>query len=170
MTTRRVHQTNKDKIGKIALRIELLENGPCVAVLIGLAQSIAAQLAPHGQSVPDPVSGWALIDTGATTTCIDDQLAQSLRLPVIDEVPILSASHADTKVYVYPTQMEVADHGKVDVPRAIGANLKPSGLVALLGRDYLQHCVLNDHGITGEFTLSLWDANISHSGRRIKRH
>jgi hypothetical protein len=29
---------------------------------------------------------WGLIDTGATTSCIDDQLAQQLGLPVIDKV------------------------------------------------------------------------------------
>lgn len=88
----RAHQTRKNKSGQIVPRIELLEDGPCVEVLIGLAQSFAVQLSRDGQSVPNPVSGKALIDTGASTTCIDDLLAQSLGLPVIDEVQIRSAS------------------------------------------------------------------------------
>jgi len=126
------------------------------------------QLARDGQSVRRPVSGRALIDTGASTTCIDDTLAQSLGFPVIDVVKMRSASHV-TMVGVYPIQMGIIGLGKVYVP-AMGANLKPSKIIALIGRDYLQHCTLNYSGISGEFTLSLWDASISLSGHRIKRN
>jgi len=160
VTTRRIHR--KSSIS------ELLHEGPWVEVSIGLAQSYAMQLARDGQSVRRPISGRALIDTGASITCIDDTLAQSLGLPVIDVVGMISASDVTT-VNVYPIQMEIIGLGKVYVS-AMGANLKPNGITVLIGRDYFQHCVLSYKGVSGEFTLSLWDASISLSGHRIKRN
>ena len=97
-----------------------------------------------------------------------DTLAQDLGLPVIDQVEMISASDV-TKVNMYPIQMEIIGLGKVYVS-AMGANLKPNGITALIGRDYLQHCVLNYKGVSGEFIVSLWDASISLSGREIKRN
>lgn len=44
---------------------------------------------------------------------------------------------------------------RVEVPRAMGANLKPQNLVALIGRDFLQHCTLFYNGFTGQITLSI---------------
>ncbi len=116
--SRRVHQVRKSNAGQLAPRIGLIQEGPCVRVLIGLAQSFLSQLSKDRQSVPSSVPGMALIDTGASTTCIDDLLAQSLGLPVIDVAKIVSASHADTEVSVYPIQIEIVGLGKVDVPSA----------------------------------------------------
>jgi hypothetical protein len=55
----------------------------------------------------------ALIDTGATSTCIDEAIAKQLNLPVIDVVSIASASHADTKQNVYPAMIEVVGIGVI---------------------------------------------------------
>jgi predicted aspartyl protease len=149
-------QTPDGKTVQIPPSIALLQNGPCVQVIISLAQSFAEPLVQQGQSVPQPVVGVALVDSGASTTCIDDKLAQSLGLPVIDVVQMASASHVGTQANVYPIQMEIVGSPiKVNVPRAIGANLTPQGIVALIGRDYLQHCTLFYNGITGQITLSI---------------
>lgn len=134
----------------------MLERGPLVQVLVGLAEDIAQQLVQQGQKVPQPASGVGLIDTGASATCIDDALAQSLGLPVIDVVGMTSASHAGTQANVYPITMEIVGSPiRVNVPRAIGANLAPQGLIALIGRDYLRHCTLVYNGFTGQITLSI---------------
>jgi len=136
--------------------VVLLQNGPFVQVVVGLAQSLAEQLVQQGHAVPQPTAGVALVDTGASTTCIDEALAQRLGLPVIDVVQMTSASHAGTQANVYPIQMEIVGSPIiVNVPRAIGANLTPQGIVALIGRDYLQHCTLFYNGLTGEITLSI---------------
>jgi predicted aspartyl protease len=100
-------------------------------------------LVQQGQAVPQPVGGMGLVDTGASTTCIDDALARQLNLPAIDVMQMTSASHAGTQANVYPIEMEIVGSPiRVNVPRAIGANLAPQGIVALIGRDYLQHCTL----------------------------
>lgn len=141
---------------QIPARVVLLQTGPRVQVVVGLAQSITEQLVQQGHAVPKPVAGIALVDTGASTTCIDDALAKQLGLPVIDVVQMTSASHAGTEANVYPIQMEIVGSPiRVNVPRAIGANLTPQGIIALIGRDYLQHCTLFYNGITGEITLAI---------------
>ncbi len=125
-------------------------------ITVSVAETIVDQLVQQGKPVPQPVSGMAMIDTGASATCIDDALAQRLGVPAIDVVQVSSASHAATSQNVYPVQIEVVGANiRVDVPRAIGAALEPQGIVALIGRDFLQHCTLFYNGITGEITLSI---------------
>lgn len=82
--------------------IFLQRQGPCVQVTIGIVQSIAKQLIQQGKTLPKPVSGLALIDTGASSTCIDDSAAQQIQLPVINVVNVASASHSSTAQNVYP--------------------------------------------------------------------
>lgn len=148
--------TVQGQLVQVPPSIVLQRQGPFVKVTIGLAQSIASQLLQQGQTLPSPVSGMALIDTGASTTCVDDSVAQQMQLPVVNVVNIASASHASTKQNVYPIQIEVIGLPiSIETPNAIGAALGAQGLIALIGRDVLQHCTLFYNGITGSFTLSI---------------
>lgn len=134
----------------------LLQQGPVVQVVFGVAQALATQLTQHGHTLPNPTAGFALVDTGASVTCIDDALAQSMALPVVDVVQMISASHASTPANVYPVQMQIVGTPiRVEIPRAMGANLQQQNLVALIGRDFLQHCALFYNGLTGQITLSI---------------
>jgi predicted aspartyl protease len=136
--------------------LALLQHGPIVQVVVGLAKSFADQLLQQGQMPPAPLSGRALIDTGASTTCLDEDAARTLGLPAIDVIQMVSASHSATQQNVYPIQMQIVGSPIiVEVPRSIGANLNSQGILALIGRDYLQHCTLFYNGVTGEITLSI---------------
>jgi len=104
--------------------------------------------------LPQPVPGLALIDTGATSTCIDEDVAKQLNLPVVDVVTIASAFHAETNQNVYPALIEVVGIA-IKALRAIGVPLAVQGLQVLIGRDLLQHCTLFSNGVTGSFTLSI---------------
>jgi len=113
-------------------------------------------LLQQGQAVPPPTTGLALIDTGASVTCIDETAAQQLKLPVVDVVTIGSASHASAQASVYPISIDIAGLPiSIDAPRAVGAALASQGLLLLIGRDVLQFCTLFYNGITGEITLSI---------------
>ena len=134
----------------------LVEHGPWVQVTVSVAQTVAQQLLQQGIVLPAPVSGWALIDTGAGATCIDEAVAQQLRLPVVDVVQLASASHAATQQNVYPVRIELVGFPlTVDAPRAIGAALGAQGLLALLGRDLLHQCTLFYNGPSGQLTLAM---------------
>ena len=101
------------------------------------------------------MSGWALIDTGADGTCIDGESATKMGLPVIDVVNMSSASHEDTPQNVYPIKIEFAGVPiTVEAERAIGAKLTKFGLLLIIGRDVLQHCMFVYNGIAGTITLS----------------
>jgi len=134
----------------------LVQRGPCVQVSISIAQSMSQQLIQQGASLPVPVSGLALIDTGASSTCIDDAIAEQLGVPAIDVVTMHSASHAGHPANIYPVRFEVNGLPiSLDVPRAMGAALASQGLAMLIGRDVLQFCTLFYNGMSGAFTLSI---------------
>jgi hypothetical protein len=76
-------------------------------------------------------------------------------LPVIDVVQMMSASHAATPANVYPIQLQlIGTPIRVEITRAIGAELKGQGIIALIGRDFLANCTLFYNGVTGALTLS----------------
>jgi len=117
---------------------------------------MAQALLQQGDHVPEPRSGLALIDSGASDTCIDEQLARDLGLPVVDQVNMASASHSSITRNVYPITIQITGlPNPINAPRAIGAELASQGLVLLIGRDALQFCTLFYNGITGEITLSI---------------
>jgi len=149
-------QTPDGKTVALPAPIALMQRGPIVQVTIGVEQNIAQQLVSQGAQLPQPVSGVALIDTGATSTCIDDAIAQQLKLPVVDVITIASASHPNSKQNVYPALIEVVGINiKFNAFRAIGVPLANQGIQVLIGRDLLQVCTLFYNGMIGSFTLSI---------------
>ncbi len=76
-----------------------------------------------------------VVPFGRMQLSIDEQVAQQLKLPVIDVVTIASASHAKAEQNVYPIQIEVVGLPvTVNASRSIGAPLKPQGICVLIGR------------------------------------
>ena len=111
--------------------VALQQRGPVVQVSVSVEQSIAQQLLAQGIKLPAPETGLALIDSGATSTCIDEAAATRLGLPAIDVVTVASASHASTQQNVHPIQIEVMGISMtISAPRAIAAPLAPQGLLS----------------------------------------
>jgi predicted aspartyl protease len=117
---------------------------------------MAMALLSSGKRVPSPVSGFALVDTGASVTCVDNSKAIELGLPVVDTVKMTSASHDAFEQPAYPINIEIVGTPiQFGLPKAMGANLAPQGLLALIGRDVLQLFTMFYNGPTGQITLSL---------------
>jgi predicted aspartyl protease len=136
-------------------KIALQQRGPVIQVTVALAQAAAQVLLQSGRTPPSPEAGLALIDTGASHTCIDNAAAQKMGLPTIDVVTMTSATHAHEPCNVHPIQIEVTGTNiSIDAARVLGANLGPQGLLLLIGRDVLQNCTLIYNGIVGSITLS----------------
>jgi predicted aspartyl protease len=148
-------KTPDGKIIQIPPPVCLMQRGPCVQVSITLADQIASELIKRQEPVPPPVSGLALIDTGAISSCIDEETAKQMQLPVVNVVSMASASHASTKANQYPIKLQIAGIPISFNSTATGAPLKTAhqGLIALIGRDLLQHCVLIYNGALGSVSL-----------------
>jgi len=61
----------------------LVQNGPLVTVSWAIPENKIRALALGGKPVPAAVSGTMLIDTGASQTCIDIDIAEELGLDVV---------------------------------------------------------------------------------------
>lgn len=141
------------KLIQVPPQVALQMRGPILQVTISIEQNAAKALLAQGQSVPSK-NGLALIDTGASNTCVDDQAAKELGLPVIDVGNMQSASHEKHPCNIYPVQI-VTQVVTLNSPRTMGANLAAQGLMVLIGRDVLAACNLFYNGPAGQFTLSL---------------
>lgn len=134
----------------------LLSHGPRLQVNVTVISTVAQQVVQQGGVLPSPVSGYALIDTGATITCIDDAIAKQIGAPVIDKVKMCSASHTDADANIYPIHFDILGVNiAINAPRCMGAALQAQGLIMLIGRDVMANCTLHYNGISGQFTLSL---------------
>jgi len=138
--------------------------GPAVQVTIHVPDDVAQVYADRGETSPPPINGYAIIDTGATTTCFDAESAKEAGLPQIGAADMSSASHTNSRVLVFAGKIFVPGLGiGISIPEGMGANLssinlKDSGgeaLVALLGRDFLRNTVLVYNGPDGHFSLSM---------------
>jgi len=67
-----------------------------------------------------------------------------------------SATHVDETVPIYAGKIEILGISiSVNVLKAYGSNLQAQGLIALIGRDVLNKCVLVYNGPDGSFSLSV---------------
>ena len=87
-------------------------------------------------------------------TCIDRAAAAEALLPTVGSTKMASASHADEMVPIFAGHIQVQGVGTINAVRAVGANLKPQGIIALIGRDILKQLVLVYNGTDGSFSLS----------------
>ena len=116
----------------------------------------AKAIADKGESIPRPVVGHALIDTGASNTCIDREAADRAGLAVVDSGPLTSATQEAEIVPIYAGKLDIAGlETPIIAHGAYGVNLAPQQLIVLIGRDMLKNCVLIYNGPDGSFSLSL---------------
>lgn len=133
----------------------LVQYGPTLVVDIGFDP---AHHGPQGQPHPPdlPMKGvHALVDTGATTSCIDSGLAMQLNLPIIDRQRVAGVGGAH-EVNMHLGQIYIPSLGKTIYGAFAGVELAAGGQphVALIGRTFLAHFVMLYNGRTGTVSLS----------------
>ena len=98
----------------------------------------------------------ALLDTGASASCIDDSIAQQLNLPVINRVSVggVGGSH---QLNQYLCRISIPQLNFVKTGAFIGAGLAQGGQLhrALIGRDFLANMLLMYDGISGKAKLAV---------------
>jgi len=154
--------TLKDAKGApIAPYVSLGVCGPAVPVEISLPSDQAKKIAAAGQVVPASVVGFALIDTGASASCVDVSVGQKLGLSAINQLTVHTPSGLD-KQSVFAVRMDFPGGrlAALDPWFVLGSQLASLGvipgapLVALLGRDYLGGRMLVYNGPMGGWLIA----------------
>lgn len=143
--------------------LQIGSSGPIVTAYVVVSKARAAALLAASQPVPAPQRILALIDTGASCTCIEPAVVQALGLTPTGSIPIHTPSTAGT-----PHVAQQYDVGLV-IPGAEAADpelffdtvpvtgtelLDGQGFHALIGRDILSRCFFVYNGTRGFFTLA----------------
>jgi predicted aspartyl protease len=124
-----------------------------VAVTLSVPQAQRELITSTGGTPAAPVVGAALLDTGATGTCIDDGIATSLGLRQVGTVTI-STPDGTSPHPQYLVEVELAGVPGTALWTVTGAALAAQRLVALIGTDVMQNGVFAYNGKTGAFSLS----------------
>ena len=120
--------------------------GPLLQVAIAVTPEHAAQLSKDGKEPPKPISGYALIDTGASITAVDEGVCQKLGLPSTGVVSMTHAGGDETRS-CYPIQLLFPGTPipPLTNPRVVSCRMGGNYLL-LFGRDLLSgiRMVYND--------------------------
>lgn len=137
----------------------LSDIGPVLQVEVHVPNRLALLLQAQGQPLPAPVTGWALLDTGASRTAVHREIAQRLGVNTVGTATGGTAGGQVTH-QLYPFRLAFPAIGwDVEFSAAAGVDLTGQvvhgqQVVALVGRDILGGCVFAYNGPGGLFTLS----------------
>ena len=97
---------------------------------------------------------WALVDTGASHSCIDSQLATQLQLPLVN-VTQISGVHGAGPANVYLAQIHITYLSHTVYGQFFGVNLVGQRHAAIMGRAFLTEFTMTYDGATGTVTISM---------------
>jgi hypothetical protein len=131
----------------------LVTYGPSILVKIGFDPNYDPAKPDVRPVLPDPPVH-ALVDTGATTSCIDSGLAMTLNLPIVDRQKI-SGVHGTKEVnmhvgHIYVPTLNITVYGSFAAVDLIAGGQAHH---ALIGRTFLQAYTMIYEGRTGTVTL-----------------
>jgi len=130
---------------------------------IGVSQARHAVLAAANLPIPNLVQIQALVDTGASCTCIDPSVLQSLALTPTGIVTVNTPSTGLQPHTAQQFDVSIAIPGALpthiplvvnNVPVVAAQLLVAQGFQALIGRDILAQCLFTYNGEMGQFTLA----------------
>ena len=129
---------------------------------VGVSAPRQAALKAAGHPIPPRVRVEALVDTGASCTCVDPSILAQLGLSPTGTVPILTPSTGGTSHAAdqYDISLTITARDPSDslvrdtIPVVAAELLSAQGFAVLLGRDILQTCLLVYDGIAGTFSFS----------------
>lgn len=129
--------------------------GPTIWVDIGIDATFdyaKQDGVPKSQAAQLP----ALIDTGALQSCIDENLAREISLPLIDKQVVAGVNGA-TEMNVYFAHIYFPAFGFSQWGRFAGVRLSDGGQShkALIGRTVLENMLMVYDGRTGSVTLAI---------------
>ena len=138
----------------------LIAVGAILEVQVQVPRALASLLESQNQPIPSPVVGFALIDTGATRTCADQNALSSLGINPIGLVAMGTAG-GPAQCPLFPAKLWFpslnlgADFDSIVGVDLQGQKIQNQPLMVLIGRDVLSRGLLVYSGNGGFFTLAL---------------
>ena len=141
--------------------LPLDEKGPLLNVVVEVSGARSALLRSLGQTAPSRVPVRALVDTGASVTCVDPYVMNRLGITPRGKTPCLTPSTGTAHVLmdeydvcrsVYRNMNEAPC--RIENLAVVESVLNPQGFHVLLGRDFLSRCILHCNGMTRNYTLA----------------
>ena len=126
---------------------------PTVEMRLWIGAPVEEALKKTGAKIPDPVPAKAMIDTGATRSVIQPEIARQLDLHPIGVVHINPPSSENVACYQYVVRLIFPNNVIVEAI-AVEVPLRGQHIQCLVGRDVLAHGVLIYTGYINQFTLS----------------
>jgi hypothetical protein len=132
----------------------LITNGPTLRVNIGFDPTYDPIVVDPPPTLP-VIDLPALVDTGATDSCIDKLLAAQLKLPVVDRQRIAGV-HGAKEVDMHLAQIHVPSLHVTLYGTFAAVDLIAGGMIhhALIGRTFLRHFTMAYNGASGSVLLS----------------
>jgi hypothetical protein len=132
----------------------LVRNGPTLQVKIGFDPAYKPSAVDPPPTLP-VIDLPALVDTGASDSCIDNLLAAQLKLPVVDRQPIAGV-HGSREVNVHLAHIHVPSLQVTLYGTFAAVDLIAGGQThhALIGRTFLRHFTMTYNGVSGSVVLS----------------
>ncbi|MGH2493204.1 MAG: hypothetical protein ACRDIV_00700 [Ktedonobacteraceae bacterium] len=133
--------------------------GPILTVSVSIPQALADLYARQQIPLPSPITGIALIDTGATRSCVHGPIMTALGVNPIGVVN--SGTVAGQALHnLFPAHfMFPAARIDIDFAAVVGVDLagqiiNNQQLIALIGRDVLSSGIFVYNGPMGTFSLA----------------
>lgn len=135
--------------------------GPIVEAFVGVSAGRMAALQQLRQSVPAPQHIRALLDTGASHTCIDPIVLQALALQPTGQVQVHTPTTGGTPAVCNQYDISLLIPAPNGLPFSVPTTavtehelFNAQGFHALVGRDVISRCVLIYNGQLNLFTLA----------------
>ncbi len=137
-------------------------DGPILDAVVAVSAARAMALDAAGVPMPSPVPIRALVDTGASCTCVDPSVLAALELTPTGSVRIntpttgnqpVDRDQYDVGLMIPGATRDAHPLLRLTVP-VVATDLLPHGIQALIGRDILAECLLTYNGTMGWFTLA----------------
>ena len=137
----------------------LIGSGPLLNVEVSIPSALADVYSKENKSIPEPKAGFALIDTGATRTCIDDTVIRQMDVSPIGVATSYTAA-GPKEHSLFPAHFRFpAFKMDIDFSSVLGVDLKGQHfnnepIIALLGRDLLSKFIFVYNGTLGMYTVA----------------
>lgn len=137
--------------------------GPLFNAQVGASEARRTALQAADQAIPAWQNIRALLDTGASHTCLDPSVLTALSIPPHGTIHVLTPSTGSTphEASIYDVAILIPGATTTDPPHVLptiavaGCDLlQAQGYHALIGRDILARWVVHYNGPVGLFTVS----------------